>query len=99
MDKRERRSMDGRRDYTEERRTEALSFELFNLVQGVVVGGHVGVIHLVESHHHRVPGLGVLINRHHRPHILVPVGLLPQDLDLYTDTHTGTTSQSHHRKL
>lgn len=38
------------------------SFHLLDLVQGVVVGGHAGVVHLVEPHHHRVAGVGVLHN-------------------------------------
>jgi hypothetical protein len=36
------------------------SFHLLDLVQGVVVGGHAGVVHLVEPHHHRVAGVWVL---------------------------------------
>lgn len=35
-------------------------FHLLDLVQGVVVGGHAGVVHLVEPHHHWVAGVGIL---------------------------------------
>jgi hypothetical protein len=38
----------------------SFSFHLLDLVQGVVVGGDAGVVHLVEPHHHRVAGVGVL---------------------------------------
>lgn len=36
------------------------SFHLLDLVQGVVVGRHAGVVHLAEPHHHRVAGVWVL---------------------------------------
>lgn len=40
--------------------SELKSFDLLDLVQGVVVGRHAGVVHLGEPNHHRVASVGIL---------------------------------------
>lgn len=45
----------------------------FDLIQCVVVCRYICIIDLVKPHHHRVPGLRVLIHSYNGTHTFVPV--------------------------